>query len=443
MYPSASRRFARFAAVLAATFALSIACAAQGASAVNSSRAPTVVVFPLENTGRNPQMDWLGEGLAELAAEQLTAAGVSVYAREDRLAVFEKLGIPSYAKFSRATMLKIGAEIDADYIIFGEFAPDGGTMRITAHLLGVSPARLSPAVVESGAITAFGEAQSRESARMVCLIHSGLSAGASCDSASANLLQTIKAAHLARPDAFEFYIRGIISSDDDARLRFLRQAAQLEPDWDQPLFAIGDFYYGKRDCEAAQQWLTRVAATSLRSAEANFDLGVCALQHNDPLKAEAVFTALASRARSTNASNSSAADDHPEVLSNLGAALLRQARYREALSHFERAQKIDPGEPDYDFNSALAHYLLNEWTPAVQLLRDALHLAPDDPTIKSLLAAALDRSGQTQEANALRTQSASDAEKPAGPRREVAKMDPTALSRLVRIRQDFGSGAGK
>ena len=388
-------------------------------------------------------MDWLGEGLAELASEQLTAAGLNVYSREDRLAVFEKLGIPPYAKFSHATMLKIGAELDADYMVFGEFAPDGGAMRITAHLLGVSPARLSPAVVESGAITAFGETQTRESARLVCLIHSGLSIGTACEAASANLLQTIKAAHLARPDAFEFYIRGIISSDDDARLRFLRQAAQLETDWDQPLFAIGDFYYGKRDCEAAQQWLTRIAATSLRSPEANFDLGVCDLQHNDPLKAEAVFTALASRARNSNSSSGSGADEHPEVLSNLGAALLRQARYREALAHFERAQKLDPGEPDYDFNSALAHYLLNEWTPAVQLLRDALHLAPDDATIKSLLASALDRSGQTQEANALRTQSASDAEKPTGPRREVAKMDPTALARLVRIRTDFNSGAGK
>ena len=442
MDSSASRRVLQTAAVLAATVFSAIVGASQGANAANSSHAPTVLIFPLENTGHNPQMDWLGEGLAELAGEQLSAGGVSVFSREDRLAALEKLGIPAYAKFTRATMLKIGAEIDADYMIFGEFAPEGGSMRVTSRVLGSSPARLSPPIVESGAIASFGEIQSRESARILCQIHSGLSPGVNCDPASDALLRSISAARIPRPDAFEFYIRGIISSDDDARLRFLRQAAQLESDWDQPLFAIGDDYYTKRDCEAAEQWLLRIPAASLRSAEANFDLGVCDLLRNDPLKAESVFTALATRGRSAPAGSANA-DAQPEVISNLGAALLRQARYREALADFERAQKLDPGEPDYDFNAALAHYLLNQWNPAIQYLRDALHLAPDDPETKSLLAAALDHTGQSQEANTLRAQSAAASEKPVGPRREIPRMDATALARLVRVRTDYGSGAGK
>lgn len=442
MFYSASRRLVQIAAGLAATSILSIACAAQGASVASSSRSPSVLIFPLENASRNPQMDWLGEGLAELAGEQLSAAGLSVFSREDRVTVFEKLGIPSYAKFSRATMLKVGAEIDADYMVYGEFSTEGAAMRITAYVLGTSPPRLSPPVVESGTMTALVDTQARVSARILCRIHSGLSAGANCGSASDAMLKTVAAAHVARPDAFEFYIRGVMSSDDDARLRFLQQASRLEPDWDRPLFAIGDYFYGKRDCESAQQWLTRISATSLRSAEANFDLGVCDLLHNDPLKAESVFGSLAARATSSSVP-SPAVDAHPEVLSDLGAALLRQARYREALPYFERAQKLDAGEPDYDFNAALARYLLNEWTPAIQYLRDALHLAPDDATIKSLLAAALDHAGQSQEANALRSQSVAATDKGSPPRRDVAKMDPTALSRLVRIRTDFSSGAGK
>jgi len=391
-------------------------------------------------------VDWLGEGLAELAGEQLSAGRLSVFSREERLAMTEKLGIPAYAKFSRATMLKVGTEIDADYVIFGDFAPEGGGLRINAHILGINPARLAVPITESGAITAFGEVETRIAARALCQIHSGLGAGSGCDTATDGMAAPLRSAHIARPDAFEFFIRGVIAPEDDSRLRFFRQASQLEPDWDQPLFALGDYFYAKRDCEPAQQWLSRVSPASPHADEANFDLGVCDLLHNDPPKAESVFLALASRPCATapaGARNARSREQQPEVLSNLGAALLRQARYREALNCFENALKIDAGESDYSFNAALADYLLGDWAPAARHLREALHLLPDDQTVKALLAAALDKMGQTQEANALRSLPVANGGATATMHRDVTKMDATALSRLVRIHADFGAGAGK
>ena len=122
---------------------------------------------------------------------------------------------------------------------------------------------------------------------------------------------------------------------------------------------------------------------------------------------------------------------------------MRQARYREALNYFENALKIDAGESDYSFNAALADYLLGDWAPAARHLREALHLLPDDPTVKALLAAALDKMGQTQEANALRSLPVANGGATATMHRDVTKMDATALSRLVRIHADFGAGAGK
>jgi len=447
MFPGALRRVARVAAVLASVLCGCAICAAQSSAGIRSpEHRVAVLVLPLENLGHNPPVDWLGEGLAELAGEQLTAAEYSVFSREERLATMEKLGIPAYAKFSRATMLKVGTEIDADYVIFGDFAPEGGALRINAHVLGISPARLAAPLSESGAMTEFGEVETRIAARALCQMHSGLASGFGCDTATDGMRAPLRSAHIARQDAFEFFVRGVITADDDSRLRFFRQASQLEPDWDQPLFALGDYFYSKRDCEPAQQWLSRVPAASSHVDEANFDLGVCDLIRNDPPKAESVFLALAAHPHSpalSGAKNAQAQEPQPEVLSNLGAALLRQARYREALNYFESALKIDPGEPDYSLNAGLADYLLGDWAAAARHLREALHLLPDDPPVKALLAAALDKSGQTQEANALRSQPVANAAATAAVRRDVTKMDATALSRLVRIHADFGAGAGK
>ena len=71
-------------------------------------------------------LDWLGEGLAELTSERLEDRGLSVFSREERLGVLERMGLPDSARFSHATMVKIAGEADADEIIYGRFVSDGG-----------------------------------------------------------------------------------------------------------------------------------------------------------------------------------------------------------------------------------------------------------------------------------------------------------------------------
>ncbi len=87
--------------------------------------AETVVVFPFENVANDAAKDWLGEGLSELTTDSMVGHGPVVFTRDERLAALEKLGLPTYSRFSRATMIKIAGEIDADYVVFGEFTPDG------------------------------------------------------------------------------------------------------------------------------------------------------------------------------------------------------------------------------------------------------------------------------------------------------------------------------
>ena len=92
------------------------------------------LVFPFENIGSSARLDWIGEGLEELAIQQLSAAGQQVYSHAGRLSEMDRYGLPSSGKLSRSTMLHIGQEMDVDYIVFGNYTSDGKTITINARL---------------------------------------------------------------------------------------------------------------------------------------------------------------------------------------------------------------------------------------------------------------------------------------------------------------------
>lgn len=389
-------------------------------------------------------MDWMGEALSELAIERLAGHGPIVFSREERLAALEKLGLPAYSPVSRATMLKIAGEADADYVVFGEFAPEGQTVRVTARVLGVNPPKLSQPVMESGEVDSVAQVQARVSWRVLCMIQNSLAVTDSCEGTSGGAQQFLQGVPKVRPDALEFFVRGLHSPDDEGKLRDLRQASQLDPGWDEPIYSIGQTYYARRDCESALGWFDRVPASSPHAVEAAFGTGVCQLLRNDPLRAESTFSTAALRSAAA-ASSSAVSGESAAILSNLGTALLRQARYKEAAADFDRAEKSDPGEPDYWFNVGLAHYLMGEWDQAVTALREVARLQPDSADAKNLLVAALDHNGDTAEANALRGAGApADASTEANdlrPKQDVAKLNPTALAKLARVRMTMSAGA--
>jgi len=152
-----------------ALFACLAVCAASGVQAIAapqsaSSRAAVVpgpqgifLVFPFENDGAGPRLDWLCEGLEELTIQRLTAAGQKVYTHAGRASELDRYGLPSAARFSHATMLRIGADLDADFVVFGKFNSDGKSLAIETQLLRVSPTALAPPVRESGSLASLME----------------------------------------------------------------------------------------------------------------------------------------------------------------------------------------------------------------------------------------------------------------------------------------------
>jgi hypothetical protein len=416
---------ATFWAAAGASLALSGQSAEASRAASNSGM---FLVFPFENQSRMANLDWLGEGLAELTAERLEDRGVSALSRRDRLAALEKIGLPDSTRFSHATMVKIAAEADADEVIYGRYVSDGKTVTLEAHVLHISPPRLSATFTQTSAIEGLLRAHARLSWQLLCAIeqHDCLPEGANRDESSFS-----EPPPSLRMDALENFVRGLTGTDDDPRLRALREAARLEPAWDGPAYELGQIYFARRDCESALPWFSRVPPNRPGGPETSFDTGVCHLSRNDPARAEAAFSGLSERARSADPKDR--LPEMAEVHNNLGVALLRQGKSSEAAAEFERAAALDEEEPDFWLNLGIARLAGKLPAGAVSPFEHARTLAPDDKDARALLISTLESLGRGSDAASIRT----EVPQAGGRAAQSAPQDAAAVMRLARVSKSF------
>src|SRR5215475_8315354 len=74
-----------------------------------------LVVIPFENVSTAPGLDWIGEAFAQLLTNSISSPAYYTIGREDRSYAFDRLGIPLDAHLSRATLYRIGEQMDVDY----------------------------------------------------------------------------------------------------------------------------------------------------------------------------------------------------------------------------------------------------------------------------------------------------------------------------------------
>src|SRR6059058_676333 len=381
------------------------------------------LVFPFENAGASPRLDWLGEGLEELTIQRLSGAGEQVYSHAGRLVELERYGLPRSSKLSRATMLHIGEDLDADFVVIGRFTVNGTSLTIESRILKLSPARLQPALRETGTLDSLMDLHTRLVWRMLSSYDRNY---------SQSLAEFIKRQRPLRLDAFEHFIRGLLASEDDARLRELREAARLEPEWPEPDFALGEAYFTRRDYVSALPWYARVPKTHDRYVEAVFATGVCRLLMGQPDHAEEVFISLQEALKNSMVSGA----DLPEILNDLAIARARQGKTPAALTDLRRAAELDPDEDDYPFNLGLLALQNDDAAAAADYFREAAERAPDNPEDRALLILSLEKAEKKTEADQER-ETANETFGPNGLPAIRLDAKNEALARLNRIKTEL------
>ena len=432
----------RFSGVSALTLAgIVLALVAPASRAQTVSVSPSSVaspkgvylVFPFENAGASPRLDWLGEGLEELTVEYLTGAGQQVYSHAARAAELERNGLPFTARLSRASMLRIAQDLDADFVVFGSFSSDGKSLTVESRVLRLEPAALQPQVRETGALSSLMDLHSKIVWQLL---------KSNDQSYTRSLAEFSKAQHAPRLDAFEHYIRGLLANEDETRLRELREASRLEPNWPDVDFALGETYLTRNDCNSALAWFSRVPKKHERYVEAAFSIGVCRLQLNQPERAEEVFLSLQSSLSqdSGDAQSGLSGAELPEILNNLAVARARQGKASAADTDLRRASDLDPDEDDYPFNLGLLALRAKDYSAAATYFREASERRPENSEDRALLIFSLEGAGKKAEADEER-ESAKASLGPDG--LPAIRMDPKneAATLLVRVKTEIDTTA--
>ncbi len=350
------------------------------ASTLAAAETDTVLVFPFENQSTERNLDWIGEGIAELIIERLQSEpNLYVFQRDERLAGFDKLGIPDSANVSRATAMKLGWDNGSDRVITGRFTGTAEDFSIYARLIDLAAAGASQEIKVSGKLEDFIPLTNSLSWQVLKIIVPGT--------------KTPESDYTSRPpvprSVFENYIRGVLATDPQRRSDFFENAIRLQPNYSAALYQVGRLKHFEGDFKASNLRLEKLSQTDTNYIPAQFIIGLNHYRLGDFTKAAAVFQAL---------------PQSYDVLVNLGAALSAKGDTAAALMAWRRAADRDPYAVEAVFNSGFANFNRGEFDAAVRNLEQTLKLQGRDGEAMFLLSRSLERLGRLDEAQRLMAQ---------------------------------------
>lgn len=345
-----------------------------------AARADNYLVLPFFNLSKNTNLNWIGESFAESVRETLSSEGLTALDRDDRVEAYHRFSLRPYVLLTKASVLKIGQELDAEQVLFGEFdlkpVPDSavksrGSLLITARLLDLKHYKSGPEFRDVGALEDLAALQEHLAWQVLHFVKS--------DAASTEA-EFRKRHPAVRVDAIESYIRGLLATTSDEKHRLYTQAVRLDSRYSQPCFHLGRLFWRKKEYKSAAEWFQKVAPGDAHYNEASFFLGLSHYYAGDYGEAQAAFQLVAKVAPLN------------EVYNNLGAAESRRSG-PEALANFQKALEGDESDLAYQFNVGYALWRRGDFQAAAQSFRTVLDRDPNDAQASLLLARCEKQSG--------------------------------------------------
>jgi len=322
-----------------------------------------LLVLPFENHTGQPSLNWIGQAFPEIFNRRLASAGFLPISRTDLMYAYDHLGLPDNFQPSRAGAIRLAQMLDADYVVFGTYTTTGATLNTTAQVLDVTGLKLGAQINNQS-----------ESTHLLDTLNSlAWQVTRQLDPAYAVAEQTFIAAdpdlHL---DAFEQYVRGLTESSMDERIRHLREAVRLSPQFNPAWLALGKAYFAQQNFDLAASTLGHLSKDDPNALEADFYRGLSFFYTGKYMEAEDAFAFDSTRL------------PLPEVVNNQGVSAARRGKDAGAL--FQQAVTADPNDADYHFNLSLALRRRGDIAGAVREIDQAVKLRPRDTEAANLAA---------------------------------------------------------
>jgi TolB-like protein/Flp pilus assembly protein TadD len=326
----------------------------------------TLAVLPFENIGRDPERDYLADGLAEdtiASIGQIDAEHVSV------------IGRTSMMRYKRTTksLAEIGHELGADYLVESSIQSENGRLRITSKLIRVRDQA-----------QVWSESYDREPTTMLGLQRelSTVIAQQIRIRLSPERLGALARRHTRNPDAYDLYLRGryfgnqFTPATNKRAVEYYERATALDPNYALAWAGIADAFSASpiNSDVPPLQVSARARGAAARAVRADPDLAEAQhslgsvnflLEPNWPA-AEAAFR----RAISLDPSYAIA-----HVM--LGHLLSQEGRQSEAQTVTGRARELEPLNGMIHAMSSQVAFQGRDYPGALEHARQAIVVDPE------------------------------------------------------------------
>jgi tetratricopeptide (TPR) repeat protein len=400
---------------LCAALVLMLLAAASALAQTAGSR-EVILVLPFENTSNQREHNWVGESFADALSDLLNVPGLIVVSSDERDLVYQRLRLPLTTLVSRATAIKIGREAKATMVVIGTYniTPVPGQQDVflqgTARILNVNEGRYegryiggpepyrrwATSVFDFGGPVSTLQKIQGELAYRILYQHYDKSLPFSQK-------QIVQQAEKVPQRAFESFIKGAMTDDEEKRTAYLtnamREYAKANPGqiYQQAAFELGHLYLRRKEWKNAAEFFARIDEKDRHYAEAAFYAGYCYWRTGNLERALGALVPLTARAPLT------------AIYNNAGAVSLQAAReekkpqerdrlLQQGLSLLARAADSAPDDPTVRFNYAYALFLSGKFAEAADQLRAVIKIGRGDGEAYFLFAKSLERMGRAAEA---------------------------------------------
>lgn len=330
----------------------------------------SIVILPFANESNDQHLYWLGEAFAESLSEEVLLIDAAILQRAQRKSAYEELKIPYTGDLSRATMLKIGGKLSADFVVFGSYNIKDSKLDSEARIIKLSTAELSDPIMASGTI--------EDLYRVQMVLRDGL-------------LQYFKTKNLqsvlGKPfdtesvplHAYELYVKGLLESPGNERIDFLQRAVEANPGYSQAALRLGQTLSRLQRYKEANAALARAKFTGPMELNVQFLTALNLYFQADYQSSYQQWMQLSKSAPTA------------EVYNNMGVALLKVEDLQGSGWYLSKAVELDPDNSDFRFNLAASYVLRKYDKNALQQYREVIRLQPWDYQAFYLTAKLLER----------------------------------------------------
>jgi adenylate cyclase len=353
---------------------------------------PSIAVLPFSNLSSDPEQEYLVGGIVEDIITELS--------RSSELFVIARNSSFQY-KGKAVDVRQVGRELGVRYVLEGSVRRVGGGIRISAQLIEAATGTHRWAERYDRTLEHVFAVQDDVVRTIVAIL-------------AAHVRQAEIEWSRAKPpnswQAYDYYLKAAeagasfastlgVANLEEAR-RLLQHSLVIDPNYARSYAALSNI------CVAA--WANPAHEDFLKPAvlELAHDSARKAVQldRNLPLAHAALGWVLSYKHQhdASIAAFEKAVSLNPSYVDwHFGVALIRAGESKRAIEVVHTYMRLDPFyEPFASFVLALAHYMLEQYSQALQLLRDFVAQQPTYRSGRRALAATLARMGRLEEAQA-------------------------------------------